>query len=445
MRGDLVWPHATLTATVTLIIRTITYTYDGLQRLTGATESPGSNFAYSYDLAGNRTGVTVNGTAILTNTYDAAGNLTNDGVTSYGYDATNDLTGTTTTGQSRAYSYNGDGTLSLAAYQSQMLAGTVGITTTDYLYGQDIAPLVALTGGTRIWYGLDRQGSVRQSLNDSGTVLGVQNYDPFGQIEAGSSLIGPFGYTGELQDTTTGQEYLRARWYQPGSGTLLGVDPELASTGQPYSYAYNDPINGSDPFGLASCSWYDVGCEYTSIHTAAQQSSFGRGFYTGTTSLIRGVGTVAGAFGDSTFSCGNPFDQTNCRNQWSGQYGHRRLSLCASGRCLPRRARRRRPALFLHRHGVQPRLRLAPTPLECLERLGRGRNRTGRGRNRGRGPEQGGGCAHRGSRWRMAVPSKPAAPPIPAARRAAKAAPRPLAVGASPATPASPPRMGCGR
>jgi hypothetical protein len=104
-----------------------------------------------------------------------------------------------------------------AAYlnQSQVLAATTGITTTGYLYGQDTAPLTALTGGTRMWYGIDGQGSVRQSLNDSGTVLGVANYDPFGQIEAGSSLTGPFGYTGELQDATTGQEYLRARWYQP--------------------------------------------------------------------------------------------------------------------------------------------------------------------------------------------------------------------------------------
>jgi YD repeat-containing protein len=207
-----------------------------VQRLTGATESAGSSFAYSYDLTGNRTGVTVNGTAILTNTYDAAdqvvgwtydaaGNLTNDGTTSYGYDATNDLTGTTTTGQSRAYTYNGDGTLvgqtangtttsytqDLASNQSQILAATIGVTTTDYLYGQDTAPLAALTGGTRTWYGVDGQGSVRQSLNDSGNILGVQNYDPFGQIEAGASLIGPFGYTGELQDPTTGQEYLRAR------------------------------------------------------------------------------------------------------------------------------------------------------------------------------------------------------------------------------------------
>ncbi|MGH2345126.1 MAG: hypothetical protein ACRDG4_07860, partial [Chloroflexota bacterium] len=104
-------------------------------------------------------------------------------------------------------------TQDLAADQSQILAATTGMTTTDYLYGQDTAPLAALTGGTRTWYGLDGQGSVRQSLDDMGTVLGVQNYDPFGQIEAGSSLTSPFGYTGELQNASTGQEYLRARWY----------------------------------------------------------------------------------------------------------------------------------------------------------------------------------------------------------------------------------------
>jgi YD repeat-containing protein len=35
--------------------------YDGLQRLTGATESTGSAFAYTYDNAGNRTSVQLNG------------------------------------------------------------------------------------------------------------------------------------------------------------------------------------------------------------------------------------------------------------------------------------------------------------------------------------------------------------------------------------------------
>jgi hypothetical protein len=34
--------------------------------------------------------------------------------------------------------------------------------------------------GARTWYGADNQGSVRQTLSDSGAVLGTQNYDPYG-------------------------------------------------------------------------------------------------------------------------------------------------------------------------------------------------------------------------------------------------------------------------
>ncbi len=244
-------------------------------------ESPGSSFAYSYDLAGNRTGVSVNGTPTASYSYDAAdqvvgwgydaaGNLLSDGATSYSYDALNRLTGSSATGRDSSYAYNGDGTLvsqttngtttsyaqDLAASQSQILAATTGITTTAYLYGSDIAPLLALTGSTRTWYGLDGQGSVRQTLDDAANVLGIQTYDPYGQVEAGSTLTSIFGYTGELQNTTTGAEYLRARWYQPGDAQLLGVDPALASTDQPYAYANDDPVNGSDPGGQCSTGTY---------------------------------------------------------------------------------------------------------------------------------------------------------------------------------------------
>lgn len=82
--------------------RTLRHAYDGLQRLVGAVESPGSSYAYGYDRAGNRTSVTVNGTTTTTSynaanqviglSYNAAGNLLNDGTTTYGYDALNRLT-----------------------------------------------------------------------------------------------------------------------------------------------------------------------------------------------------------------------------------------------------------------------------------------------------------------------------------------------------------------
>jgi YD repeat-containing protein len=59
-----------VTETLGLTTRVITYTYDGLQRLSSAGESPGTRYGYGYDDAGNRTGVWLNGTRVLTQTYN---------------------------------------------------------------------------------------------------------------------------------------------------------------------------------------------------------------------------------------------------------------------------------------------------------------------------------------------------------------------------------------
>jgi RHS repeat-associated protein len=103
-----------------------------------------------------------------------------------------------------------------------VLAKVSGGVTVDYLYGSQ--RLAALTGGARSWYGWDGQGSARQALSDTGAVTADQNYDPFGQPEGGTSPS-TFGYRGELQDSATNALYLRARWYQPGTGQLLGGGP----------------------------------------------------------------------------------------------------------------------------------------------------------------------------------------------------------------------------
>jgi len=159
-------------------------------------------YTSTYDLAGNRTAVQLNsGTPATTTynaanqitnsgfTYDNAGNLTNDGTAASTYDALNRTTirGTTT------YAYNGDGTLvsqatsgvttrytqDLAAPLSQVLQTQVGAATrTDYLYG--LNRLASLNGSTKTWYVSDALGSVRRTVADSGTPLGVINYDPLG-------------------------------------------------------------------------------------------------------------------------------------------------------------------------------------------------------------------------------------------------------------------------
>ena len=144
--------------------------------------------------------------------------------------------------------------------------GDLAIATVDQLWGTDRLASLNPDTGVRAWYGYDGQGpptavgTRRQLLNDAGHVTASANYDPYGTPE-GAALPSPFGYTGELTDPATGSQYLRARWYRPGQGSLLGVDPALDSTGQPYSYADDNPANGSDPSGR--CTVHLAGTEYS--------------------------------------------------------------------------------------------------------------------------------------------------------------------------------------
>ena len=240
----------------------------------GQAGGPRLSAAHPY-LAGNRTSASLNGVQQASYTYnaanevtnagwayDAAGNLTSDGVTGYTFDALGRLTGTNASSETQSYAYNGDGTLvsatangtstsytqDLAGGMTQILASTSGGITSDYLRDDGGNLVASLTNSAHTWYGTDNQGSVRQTLDDTGAVLATQSYDPYGQPET-TGQVGSFGYTGELQDSTTGAVDLRARWYQPGTGALLGVDPMLDTTGQAYGYAGGDPVNGSDPSG----------------------------------------------------------------------------------------------------------------------------------------------------------------------------------------------------
>lgn len=40
------------------------------------------------------------------------------------------------------------------------------------------------------------------------------------------------------------------RYYDPGTGEFLTVDPLVDQTGQAYQYTGGDPVNASDPSGL---------------------------------------------------------------------------------------------------------------------------------------------------------------------------------------------------
>ena len=100
-----------------------------------------------------------------------------------------------------------------------------------HLWGERLA---AVSGASRTWYLGDALGSVRRTLNDSGTPLATTNYDPWGTPEAGAAPP-TFGFTGELQDAATGLVYLRARWYHAGHGAFTSKDPFGGWPERPYS------------------------------------------------------------------------------------------------------------------------------------------------------------------------------------------------------------------
>ena len=73
------------------------------------------------------------------------------------------------------------------------------------------------------------------------------------------SLANEFDFAGQQTDAT-GLQYLRARYYDPGSGVFLSRDP-LARLpgwdGHPFAYSGSRPTGSIDPSGFDECSWRD--------------------------------------------------------------------------------------------------------------------------------------------------------------------------------------------
>jgi len=122
--------------------------------------------------------------------------------------------------------------------------------TTSYLYGPGGVPVAQITGTTVTYLHQDQLGSTRVLTDATGTAIATYTYDPHGTTTAHTGSTTNLQYAGQYTDTETGHQYLRARYYDPTTGQFLTRDPIEAVTREPYSYAGNDPVNGTDPSGL---------------------------------------------------------------------------------------------------------------------------------------------------------------------------------------------------
>lgn len=286
--------------------QTNSYSYDAIYRLTQAlTNTPGYSTNtkatkgtanavqqqkdyFSYDPVGNRLTsannrsysygpanqlVSENGT---TYSYDKNGNLTQKftatETTTYLWDFENRLIKATTPSSTTEYAYDpfgrriekkvtesGTTTTTKYFYDNQAIifdydeTGTIG---NRYIHGPNIdEPLAVTTGKDKYFYHSDGLGSIIALTDGSGKVVQTYEYDSFGNLKDQKNRIKqPFTFTGREWDKETGLYYYRARYYDPMEGRFIPKDPIGFAGGDVnlYGYTKNNPINYTDPSGLAS-------------------------------------------------------------------------------------------------------------------------------------------------------------------------------------------------
>ncbi|MEY8410480.1 RHS repeat-associated core domain-containing protein [Lachnospiraceae bacterium 62-26] len=124
-----------------------------------------------------------------------------------------------------------------------------------YVYGEERVSVDKT--GENSYYLYNGQGSVTGLLTENGKLTNSYRYDPYGSLLSGTpDAVNYYGYNGESANVKTGFQYLRARYYNPASGTFTSEDPYLGTQTEPlsrnrYAYTQNNPVNYTDPAGYA--------------------------------------------------------------------------------------------------------------------------------------------------------------------------------------------------
>src|SRR6266567_6422223 len=191
--------------------------------------------------------------------YDLNGNMTSSGSDGYTWDARNRLV-STLSGASFQYD-------AFRRRTTKMIGGT----TTSFLYDGANAVQEVIGGtntanslsggvdevfqrtdsaGARSFLG-DALGSTLALADSTGALQTQYTFEPFGNTtQSGSSTTNSFAYTGRELDAGNLYFY-RARYFNPSLQRFISEDPLGQQGGiNVYAYAFNDPVDLTDPTGL---------------------------------------------------------------------------------------------------------------------------------------------------------------------------------------------------
>ena len=263
--------------------KTVNYTYDGLGRLVKEEKLDNGTtgvISYIYDVNGNRTGKNENG-IVTTYTYDANNRLISENcggwLTTYSYDANGNRTGifvnnnfagtysydlfgkqTSYTANNIGYTYytyrpdglrHSVGSTKHIWDGSNIVAEKYGNSETYYTYG------IGLIKSGEEYYVFNWHGDVVALTNLTGAITKTYEYDAFGvEDDIDENDPNPWRYCGEYYDKETKTLYLRARYYDIGTGSFTQEDP-IKDGSNSYSYCMGSPVALTDPSGLRA---YDI-------------------------------------------------------------------------------------------------------------------------------------------------------------------------------------------
>ena len=107
-------------------------------------------------------------------------------------------------------------------------------------------------GTSKFFYTRDHLGSIREVVNNSGSVVARYDYDPYGRrTKLSGTFDSDFGFTGHYLHAPSGLHFAPFRAYSAEFGRWISRDPIEEEGGvNLYGYVASNPVNWVDPLGL---------------------------------------------------------------------------------------------------------------------------------------------------------------------------------------------------